>query len=105
MTMAARNSVMASFALEIGRLDDRPALLDLVFLEGGVPFRRLLLLGGDVETELGELCLGGRVGEYLHHRAVELPDLLLRGALGRPEPGPSGHIESGHAGFVRGRDI
>src|SRR5512140_738136 len=85
-----------SIALDVGRLDDRPPLLDLGLLERGEPLRRLLFLGRDVETEFGELRFGGRIGEHLHHRAVELGDHVFRRAFGRPETEPSRHIEPGY---------
>src|SRR5262245_25924420 len=43
---------MRLLTLDVRRLDDRPPLVDLHLVEGGEPFRRLLLGGGDVEPEL-----------------------------------------------------
>src|SRR5262245_49444950 len=77
-TAATVHCRVGSLALDVGRLDDRPPLLDFGLVKGGEPVRRLLLARGDVETELGEARAHRRIGEDLHHRAVELCDDLLR---------------------------
>src|SRR5262249_4828935 len=45
---------------DTGRFDDRPPFLDFALLEGGQPFRRLLLARGNVEAEIGEALLQRR---------------------------------------------
>ena len=54
-------------------LDDRPPLFDLTLLECGKSFRRLFRLArSDIQSEIGEPLAHGRIGERLHHRAIEL---------------------------------
>ena len=67
---------------------------DLSLLECGESFRRLFRLArSDIQSEIGEPLAHGRIGERLHHRAIELGDDVLRCAFGREEPEPSRHRE------------
>src|SRR4051812_15813976 len=51
------------FDLDLGLADDRPPLLGLGLVECGEALGRLQLARGDVEPEVGEALLDGRLGE------------------------------------------
>ena len=61
-----------SLRLHARRLDDRPPFLDLGLLERREALGRLLLARRDVEPELGELRLHGRIGEHLRIAPLSL---------------------------------
>src|SRR5262245_50313855 len=90
----------ASLRLHACRLDDRPPLLDLSLVKGGKPLRRLLLARRHVESKIGEARAHRRIGERLHHGAVELGDDVLGRALRREESEPARHVEPAHAALV-----
>src|SRR5882672_2640808 len=60
-------AISFSLHLDIGRLDDRPPFIHFSLVEGGQAFGRLMLAGGDVETEVGEALPHLRIGQPLHH--------------------------------------
>src|SRR5262245_7633126 len=66
---AARNSrfITTSLPPDVGRLDDRPPLVDLGLVERGEPLRRLLLGRRDIEAELEELGLDRLLSQHLLH--------------------------------------
>src|SRR5215831_12501208 len=72
-----------SFRLNMRCLNDRPPFLDLGLVEGGEALRGLLLARGDVQAKLTKTSAHARIGECLHHRAVEFDDDVARCPLGR----------------------
>src|SRR5215469_14801026 len=72
-----------SFRLNIRCLNDRPPFLDLGLVEGGEALRGLLLARGDVQAKLTKTSAHARIGECLHHRAIEFDDDVARCTLGR----------------------
>src|SRR5215475_12342340 len=75
--------LVRSFRLNIRCLNDRPPFLDLGLVEGGEALRGLLLARGDVQAKLTKTSAHARIGECLHHRAVEFDDDVARCPLGR----------------------
>src|SRR5262249_51765359 len=90
---------------DVRRLDDRPPFFDLGVVKCGEPLRGLLLARSNIEAEISKAPAHGRIGEGLHHGAVELADNVFRRALGREEAEPARHVEAGYAALVRGRNV
>src|SRR5262249_33923660 len=80
--------VTVSFRLDVGRLDNRPPLLDLGTLKRRKLFRRLLFARRDVQSEIGEPTDDGRVRERADRRSIELGENVLRHGLGPEQPVP-----------------
>src|SRR5262245_59112112 len=79
----------ASFRLDVGRLDDRPPLIDLSLVEGSQSLRRFLLARHNLVTQVHEAALAGRWSrQSLDNRCVELADDVLRRALWSPNCTP-----------------
>src|SRR5215467_2638315 len=90
-------STRRSFRLDVRRLDDRPPFFDLGVVKGGEPLRGLLLARSNIEAEISKAPAHGRIGESLHHGAVELADDVFRRALGCEEAEPARHVEARYA--------
>src|SRR5260370_34724754 len=78
----------ASVRGDVGRLDDRPPLLDLGLLVGGQRLGGLLVARRDFLAEIGKLLPHFRIGQRLHDRGIEPGDDLFRGAFGGPDRVP-----------------
>src|SRR5262249_2560685 len=94
-----------SFRLNVRRFYDRPPFFGLCVVKGVEPFWGLLLARSNIEAEIGKALAYRRIGEGLHHGAVELTDNVFRRGLGSEEAEPPRHVEAGYAALVRGRNV
>src|SRR5229473_7339408 len=71
---AAGSWVGALFGLNAGCLDDRPPLLDLGFMKGAEPLRRLLFARRNLLAEVVESLVHSSVGQRCHDGGIEFGD-------------------------------
>src|SRR5262244_1893288 len=90
--LACRGSI--PFDLDVGRFDDRPPLLDLGLVECTERGWRLLLARRDHLAEIGQVLPYRRIGQGIHHRAVELDDHFLGRALCHPQAMPERNVHA-----------
>src|SRR6516225_11630891 len=91
----------ASLAPDVRRLDDWPPLLDVGLQQCAEHSRRLLVAGGHLISQVGELLNNARVGQRAHYCTIKLINDILRCAPGRENPIPARHRESGETRLTR----
>ena len=77
-----------SLRLDVGRLDDRPPLLDLGFLQRAEGLGRLPVAREDFLPERHQALTHSRVGEGDDGGGVELGNHVFGRPLGREQPAP-----------------
>src|SRR5438270_71712 len=85
----------ASFALDVGGLEDRPPFLNFGLVECAERLRRLLVRWENFLTQVSEPRAHRWVGKGLNGHGIELGNNVLGGARGRPKPEPGRHIRPG----------
>src|SRR5712692_4652581 len=100
MLLTERETGERSLCLYVRRLDDRPPLLDLGFLQRAEAFRRLLLASRNLLPEVGELPADRRIGQRAHGGGSELGDHVPGRPLGHEHPAPDRDVQPRKPGLV-----
>src|SRR6266849_1769261 len=103
--MANEPSPKVLFGFDARRLDDRPPLLDVGFLQRTEGFGCLLLARRNLILYIGEPLTHRRVCEGIHDGSIELGDDVLRRALWRKNRKPLRTVEPGQSRLVHCRDV
>src|SRR6266852_8687067 len=95
----------SSFRRDPELLDERPPFLGAVPHQRAQRLRRLPFARENFPSESGETGSHGRIGQRFHGRRIKLGDDVLRRALGREKPVPSGVDNRSESHLGKGRDI
>src|SRR5262249_22341620 len=94
-----------SFRFDVRRLDNRPPLLHVGFLNGGKGFRRLLLAWHNLLPEVCQLPTHRRIGQRGRGGGIELGNHAFGRPFGDEQPAPDRKAQLRKSRLVYRRDV